>query len=155
LDKETILTRYLNSVYLGNGAYGMPAAARFYFDKRVSDLTVPEAAMLAGLIRAPSRDNPVQNPRGAQTRAAVVVDAMHDNGKIDADTAKDAKQHPAVLHPAQQTARAEGWFADWISRQAAAVPGSFSGRMRLRTTLMPELQRLGEQVINDVLANEG
>jgi membrane peptidoglycan carboxypeptidase len=62
LGKDEILTRYLNSVYLGNGAYGMPAAARLYFDKRLSALTLPEAAMLAGLVRSPSRDNPVPRP---------------------------------------------------------------------------------------------
>src|SRR5262249_29812626 len=103
LGKDAVLARYLNSVYLGNGAYGMPAAARFYFDKRLSDLTLPEAAMLAGLIRAPSRDNPLQNPDVARARAAVVVDAMRDNGVINAKTAEDAKAHPATLHIAQQT----------------------------------------------------
>ena len=70
LGKQEILRRYLNSVYLGNGAYGMSAAARLYFGKGLSELTLPEAAMLAGMIRAPSRDNPLQNLEGAQARAA-------------------------------------------------------------------------------------
>jgi 1A family penicillin-binding protein len=155
LGKDEILTRYLNSVYLGNGAYGMAAAARLYFDKRVSDLTLPEAAVLAGTIRAPSRDNPLQNPDGARARTDVVIDAMRDNGILDAATAEDAKAHPAVLHLSRQALRAGTWFADWIARQAAEVPGSFSGHVRLRTTLVPELQKLAEQSVGDVLARDG
>jgi penicillin-binding protein 1A len=155
LGKNEILTRYLNSVYLGNGAYGMSAAARLYFGKRVSDLTLPEAAMLAGLIRAPSRDNPVQNPDAARARAAVVINAMRDNGMIGAQTANDAIVRPAVLHLSRPALRAETWFADWIAKQAAGVPGSFSGHMRLRTTLMPEVQKLAEQAVAETLARDG
>jgi penicillin-binding protein 1A len=155
LGKDEILTRYLNSVYLGNGAYGMAAAARLYFDKRPSDLTLPEAAMLAGMIRAPSRDNPLQNPEAARERTEVVIDAMRDNGVIDAVTAKDAKAQPAVLHLSRQTLRAGTWFADWIAREAAEVPGSFSGHIRRRTTLMPDLQKLAERSVNEVLARQG
>src|SRR5262249_29138333 len=86
--KDEVLTEYLNSVYLGNGVYGMPAAARLYFDKRPAELTLPEAAMLAGLIRSPSRTNPLQNLEAAQARAASVVDAMRETGAIDAKTAE-------------------------------------------------------------------
>src|SRR4029077_11879973 len=67
--KDEILTRYLNSVYVGNGAYGMSAAARLYFSKGLSELTLPEAAMLAGLIRAPSRDHPLHDLEAAQAPA--------------------------------------------------------------------------------------
>jgi penicillin-binding protein 1A len=155
LGKDEILTRYLNSVYLGNGAYGMSAAARLYFGKRLSELTLPEAAMLAGLIKAPSRDNPVQNPDVAQARAAVVINAMRDNGVISAHAANDAIARPAVLHVSRPALRAETWFADWIAKQAASVPGSFSGHMRLRTTLMPDVQKLAEQAIAETLASDG
>src|SRR5437867_4127029 len=68
LGKEEILTRYLNNVYLGGGAHGMPAAARLYFDKRLDELSVAEAAMLAGLIKAPSQYNPLRDPEGARDR---------------------------------------------------------------------------------------
>jgi penicillin-binding protein 1A len=155
LSKDEILTRYLNNVYLGNGAYGMAAAAQLYFNKRLSDLTLAESAMLAGLIRAPSRDDPVTNPDRALARAAVVIDAMHDNGVINATIARDAKAHAAVLHLSHRASQARTWFADWIAKQAAVVPGSFSGHMRLRTTLMPDLQKLAEQAVNDSLADEG
>jgi penicillin-binding protein 1A len=155
LGKDEILTRYLNSVYLGNGAYGMSAAARLYFDKRLADLTLPEAAMLAGLIRSPSRENPMQNLAAAQARGAFVLDAMRDNGVIDAPTEEKALSQPATLHLAPQTLRAGTWFADWIAREATQVPGSFSGHVRLRTTVMPEVQKLAQKAVNDVLAAEG
>jgi penicillin-binding protein 1A len=155
LGKDEILTRYLNSVYLGNGAYGMAAAARLYFGKRLSELTLPEAAMLAGIIKAPSRDNPVRNPDAAQARAAVVVNAMRDNGMISAQAANDAIARPAVLHVSRPALRAETWFADWIAKQAASVPGSFSGHMRLRTTLMPDVQKLAEQAVAEALDGDG
>jgi 1A family penicillin-binding protein len=153
LSKDEILTRYLNGVYLGNGAYGMPAAARMYFDKAPSELTLPEAAMLAGLIRSPSRDNPLRSFDRARERAAVVIAAMRDNGKIDEETAAGATARPAVLHPSRRMQPANTWFADWIDREVPAVIGA--GNMRLRTTLVPGLQKLAEQSINDVLAREG
>jgi hypothetical protein len=87
LGKDEILTRYLNSGYLGAGAYGMAATAHLYFDKQLRDLTLPEAAMLAGLIRAPSRYDPTRNLDAARRRADVVLDAMQDGGAIDGDTA--------------------------------------------------------------------
>src|SRR5215831_1052473 len=153
LGKDEILTRYLNSVYLGNGAYGMSAAARLYFGKSLSELTLPEVAMLAGLIRAPSRENPLQNLGAAQARAAVVIEAMRDNGAIDARTAADAAAQPAVLHLSEQALPATTWFADWVAKDATEVIGK--GNMRLRTTLMPALQKLAEQAIADVLAKDG
>ncbi|HKD25568.1 MAG TPA: PBP1A family penicillin-binding protein [Xanthobacteraceae bacterium] len=153
LGKDEILTRYLNSVYLGNGAYGMSAGARLYFSKGLSELTLPEAAMLAGLIRSPSRDNPLQNLEAAQARAAVVIEAMRDNGAIDARTAADAAAQPALLHLSEQALPATTWFADWVAKDATEVIGK--GNMRLRTTLMPALQKLAEQAIADVLAKDG
>jgi penicillin-binding protein 1A len=81
--KDEILTRYLNSVYLGAGAYGMSAAARLYFDKTLDQLTLAESAMLAGLVQAPSRFDPIRNLEAAQRRAATVLEAMQEAGAID------------------------------------------------------------------------
>jgi penicillin-binding protein 1A len=153
LGKDEILTRYLNSVYLGNGAYGMSAGARLYFSKSLSELTLPEAAMLAGLVRAPSRDNPLQNLEAAQERAGVVIEAMRDNDAIDAKTADDAMAQPARLHLSEQVLPATSWFADWVAKDANEVIGK--GSMRLRTTLVPALQKLAEQAVADVLAKDG
>ena len=114
LDKDEILTRYLNSVYLGAGAYGIPAAARLYFGKRPSELTLSESALLAGLLRAPSRYNPLRHLASAQVRAIVVLDAMVSNGVIDATTAAAAKAQPARLHSSTVTAEA-GSLNAWTS----------------------------------------
>jgi penicillin-binding protein 1A len=155
LGKEEILTRYLNNVYLGAGAYGMPAAARLYFDKRLDQLNLAEAAMLAGLIKAPSQYNPLRDLEGARDRAAIVIDAMAETGTIDSQTAAEAKAHPATLHPTTEAAQAGSWFADWVGREAVSVTGSFTRSVRVRTTLDPRLQRLAEDVVNSALATEG
>lgn len=155
LSKEEILTRYLNNVYMGGGAYGIVAAARLYFDKRPDELTLAEAALLAGLIKAPSQFNPLNNLEAAQRRASMVLDAMSADGTIDPQTASAAKARPAVPKLAPQLAQAQSWFADWVGRQATAVPGSSSRSVRVRTTLMPDLQRLAEDILNDVLAKQG
>ena len=155
LGKDEILTRYLNNVYLGGGAHGMPAAARLYFDKRLDELNVAEAAMLAGLIKAPSQYNPLRDLEGARDRAALVIDAMVENGAIDSQTADDAKARPAILHPTTEASQAGSWFADWVAREAAGVTGSFTRSVRVRTTLDTRLQRLAEDVINSALAGEG
>jgi penicillin-binding protein 1A len=155
LGKEEILTRYLNNVYLGAGAHGMPAAARLYFDKRLDQLSLAEAAMLAGLIKAPSQYNPLRDLEGARDRATIVIDAMAETGAIDAQAAADAKAHPATLHPTTEAAQAGSWFADWVGREAGSVTGSFTRSVRVRTTLDPRLQRLAEEVVNSALASEG
>jgi penicillin-binding protein 1A len=155
LGKDEVIRRYLNSVYLGNGAFGMPAAARLYFDKSLSQLTLSEAAMLAGLIRSPSRDNPVRNLEAAQARAAVVIDTMVDVGVIDANTARIAKAEPATLHLSEQVSPAGAWFAQWVAKEATDVTGAFSGHMRVRTTLVPGLQKIAEQAVADIMARSG
>jgi penicillin-binding protein 1A len=155
LGKDEILTRYLNGVYLGAGAYGMPAAARLYFDKSVKDLTLPEAAMLAGLIRAPSLYNPLRDPEKARTRAAIVLDAMVENGAIDAQAAADAKAKPADVRMTRDGSRAGSWFGDWVRKELADVTGSLSRSIRVRTTLVPGLQKLAEDTVQEVLAREG
>jgi 1A family penicillin-binding protein len=155
LGKDEILTRYLNGVYLGAGAYGVAAASQLYFNKRPADLTLPEAAMLAGLIKAPTQYNPLVHAEEAQARAAVVLDAMVDNGVIDVTRASGAKAHPAVARLTPQTAPASSWFADWVGVQATALARSNTSTMRVRTTLMPDVQRLAQDTLNRVLASEG
>jgi 1A family penicillin-binding protein len=155
LGKDEILARYLNGVYLGAGAYGIAAASQLYFNKRPADLTLPESALLAGLIKAPTQYNPLAHAEEAQARAAVVLDAMVDNGVIDATRAAAAKAHPAVARLTPQTAPAGSWFADWVGLQATALARSNTATMRVRTTLMPEVQRLAQDTLNRVLASEG
>jgi membrane peptidoglycan carboxypeptidase len=152
LGKDEILTRYLNRIYLGAGAYGMSAAARLYFDKTLSELNLAETAMLAGLIQAPSRNDPVRNLEGAQRRAGVVLDAMREAGFIDTRAADEAKANPATLKLSPSTARAGSWFADWIARhELAKISGSPNRTIRVRSTLEPEVQRIAEQTVNEAL----
>ena len=155
LSKEEILTRYLNSVYMGNGTYGVSAAARLYFDKQPAELKLAEAALLAGLIRCPSRCNPVRDLDLARERANVVIDTMVAEGVVDAARARHAKAHPAVLNTSQAVGRAGSWFADWISREAADLIDPYSGNLLVRTTLNPQLQALAEQSTNEVLDASG
>ncbi|HEY7662391.1 MAG TPA: PBP1A family penicillin-binding protein [Xanthobacteraceae bacterium] len=152
MDKDAILTEYLNRIYLGAGAHGVAAAARIYFGKRLGELSVAEAAMLAGLIRAPSEYNPFRNPEAARQRAAQVLDAMVETGAIDAKTAAAAKAAPAKVKATAGLARATSWFADWIAKdEFPKVAGADTRSMRVRTTLVPELQQAAERVVADAL----
>lgn len=155
LGKRQILTRYLNSVYLGAGATGMPAAARIYFNKDIGALNLPESAMLAGLLRAPSQWNPIDNFEGARQRTTVVLDAMATNEKITAPEAAEAKASFAKLHPTTPTPRSGSWFADWISPQASEIAGSSPGSTTVRTTMVPQLQQIAERVVKGALDGEG
>jgi penicillin-binding protein 1A len=155
ISKNTILTRYLNGVYLGDGAYGMEAAARLYFDKPPADLTLPEAAMLAGLIQAPSALDPVHHLEAARARAATVLDAMVANGVIDAAAAAEAKTDPATVKDSRQMAQAGSWFTDWVAKPAADLAGARSGSVRVRTTLVPRLEQLAQQIVDQTLEREG
>jgi 1A family penicillin-binding protein len=155
LGKREILTRYLNSVYLGAGATGMSAAARIYFNKDIDALNLPESAMLAGLLRAPSQWNPIDNFEGARQRSMVVLDAMATNEKITAPEAAEAKASFAKLHPTTPTPRSGSWFADWISPQASEIAGSSPGSTSVRTTMVPQLQQIAERVVKGALDGEG
>ncbi|NVD43022.1 PBP1A family penicillin-binding protein [Ensifer sp. HO-A22] len=155
LGKREILTRYLNSVYLGSGATGMPAAARIYFNKDIATLNVQEAAMLAGLLKAPSQLNPIDDFDAARERTTTVLDAMVANGKLGAEDATAAKAEFAELHPTSPTPRLGSWFADWISPQAGEIAGTSPGSTTVRTTLVPHLQQLAEDVVARNLDKDG
>jgi 1A family penicillin-binding protein len=153
--KDEILRRYLNSVYMGAGARGMTAAARLYFDKRPSELSLAQAAMLAGIIKAPSEYNPLSNIDRARQRAAVVLESMIENGAIDRNSALQAKAEPASIALAPDASPARSWFADWVSTQAAELVTPIQESVRVRTTLVPKLQELAEEVVREALVEDG
>ncbi|HUN98296.1 MAG TPA: PBP1A family penicillin-binding protein [Bradyrhizobium sp.] len=155
LTKDEILTSYLNNVYLGSGATGFPAGARLYFGKRVQDLSLPDAAMLAGMINAPGQDDPLHNLDAARRRAAAVLDAMVANGKLTADAAMAAKLHPATPSSAPITPPSIGWFTDWAYDSARKVISPLAGTVRLRTTLDLRLQNAAADIVKRVLAKYG
>ncbi|CAH2408200.1 PBP1A family penicillin-binding protein [Mesorhizobium escarrei] len=153
--KDEILTRYLNNIYLGAGATGVPAAARVYFDKAVNELDLRESALLAGIIRAPSQLNPLTNPQGAAERTSVVLDVMVENGKLEAAGAAAAKAEFATLHPTRPAERAGSWFSDWVIQDAREIAGPYRGTIKVRTTIIPRLQALAEKAVKDALDAEG
>jgi penicillin-binding protein 1A len=150
-DKAEILELYLNRVYLGNGAYGADAAARRYFAKPASDLSLAEAAMLAGLIKAPSRYAPTRDLALAQTRAEVVLSSMVDTGSITAAEAATAKGAPAQL-AAPRTRAGTGYFADWVFAESRLYADAEEPRLIVRTTLDQDVQSAAEEAVEAAFA---
>ena len=151
-DKDEILEAYLNRLYLGSGAYGVDGAARQYFDKPASALTLAESAMIAGLVQAPSRYAPTRDLRLAQRRAEVVLDSMVQNGTLSAEQAAKAKADPARL--ARPSSRA-GYFADWVVVDGRLHTEEPQRHLVIHTTLDLALQRAAETTVKDLLAQHG
>ncbi len=154
--KDEILSIYLNRVYFGAGAYGIEAAARRYFGVSARRLTLAQSAMLAGLLKAPSRYAPTRDLARAQARARQVLDAMAAAGFITPAQAEAAKRHPATL--AARTRRAGAgarYFADWVLDKVAGYAGPGAGDLVVRTTLDPALQGAAEEAVAWALRGEG
>ncbi|MFL5281042.1 MAG: transglycosylase domain-containing protein [Rhodopila sp.] len=148
--KTEILEIYLNRVYLGAGAWGMDAAAKTYFNVSARRLTLPQAAVLAGLPRAPSRFNPRVNPSAAIARGKDVLAAMLANGSLTADQAQAAGARIAF----PPTPIASGWFADWVADQSQAVLAPNADAV-LRTTLDSRAQAVAESRLAALLDGPG
>ncbi len=155
LSKDEILARYLGSAYFGAGAWGADAAARRYFGKGAGELTLAEAAMLAGLIRAPSQLAPTRNPEGARRRAELVLAAMVETGRATERDAAAARADPARLRAPPEMAPGRGYFADWAEGEARRSLGPVPVDLTARTTLDPELQDVAERVVAAWLDREG
>ena len=155
LSKDEILVKYLDSVYFGSGATGISAAAKVYFNKAVRELSLAEAAMLAGSVRAPSKLNPLTDLGAARERASVVVNAMMEAGFITRDEALSALLRPATPVPAAQSTPIGGWFADWVRSEAEKAIAPLAGAARIRTTLQPRLQAMAENAVRLVLDRDG
>ncbi|MHB2264340.1 PBP1A family penicillin-binding protein [Aliihoeflea sp. PC F10.4] len=155
LGKDEVLTRYLNNIYLGAGATGVPAAARIYYDKEPGELDLAESATIAGLIIAPSVLNPIANADRAEERARVVLDAMAANGKITEEEAQAAKDAYAQLQPSRPAARSGSWFADWAMREAREIAADYRGTITVSTTIEPQLQAVADRVVREVLDGAG
>ena len=147
LGKDEILERYLNGVYFGAGAYGVEGAARRYFRKPARELSLSEAAMLAGLIQAPSDYAPTRDLTVAQERASVVLGAMVDAGVLAQEAADAARASPAVPVVEPEAVPGRAYFADWAAGEAGELLGPLSADYAVRTTLDLELQALAERVI--------
>jgi penicillin-binding protein 1A len=148
--KQEILEIYLNRVYLGAGAWGMDAAAKIYFGVPARRVTLAQAAVLAGLPRAPSRFNPRSNPGAALARGREVLAAMVDSGAITAEQASVAAAQ--IVFPPGPVA--PGWFADWVAEQSQLVLAPDSDAV-LRTTLDNRDQAIAESRLSALLDGPG
>jgi penicillin-binding protein 1A len=152
--KNEILELYLNRVYFGSGAYGVEAAAQRYFGKSARVVTLGEAAMLAGLVKAPSRLAPTRNPKLARERADLVLTAMADGGFVSSAMAKTARAHPVVI--AKETVPGStGYVADWVMDSLNDYVGRFDTDVTVLTTIDPVLQSVAEKALADELAQKG
>ncbi|MEL6336857.1 MAG: PBP1A family penicillin-binding protein [Pseudomonadota bacterium] len=148
--KEEILSVYLNRVYLGAGTYGFEAASQRYFGKSARLVNPAEAAMLAGLLRAPSRYAPTTDLARAQGRAAVIVRLMEAQGYLSETQVVTALSAPAVLSQAA-AARAGGYFADWVMETAPAfLAEETTEDVTIETTFDPRLQAAAEEAVAQV-----
>ncbi|MFH0299214.1 penicillin-binding protein 1A [Bradyrhizobium sp. 31Argb] len=149
--KNDILELYLNRVYFGSGAYGVEAAAQRYFGKSAKNVTLAEAAMLAGLVKSPSRLAPNRNPEGAEQRAQIVLSAMADAKFITEAQAKASIGHPSYnVKPAG--AGTVNYVADWIGEVLDDLVGQIDQNITVETTIDPKLQNVAEAAIIDELA---
>ena len=178
LTKEEILERYLNRSFFGSGVYGVGTAAERYFNKTVGELTLGEAATLAGIVRSPTNNNPIDNFANAVARRNIVLDQMAREGYISRQQAESAKATELVLDPQEPDAPDHPFWVDWVTRilvneAAAEALGSqvdalnamgetpedriatvFQAGLRIHTTLDPTLQAYAEDAIRDALVPE-
>jgi penicillin-binding protein 1A len=146
LSKDEILSRYLSNVYFGDNVYGLTAAARHYFGVAPDDLTTGQAAMLAGLVKAPSRLAPTGNPAGARARMRVVLQAMVEAKYLTPAQAEDAGVARIRSSDAQSLPNGT-YFADWVLPAARDQAGEIRDETTVRTTLDPRLQRAAERAV--------
>ena len=146
--KNKILELYLNEIYLGFGSYGVAAAALNYFDKSLNDLTLAEAAFLAGLPKAPNNYNPVRRPEAARARRDYVLNRMAEDGYISlAAAAAEMAGRVRVRPPGKADAARADYFVEEVRRKLQGTFGDgglYGGGLSVRTTLNSELQRIAD-----------
>ncbi|NEK59150.1 penicillin-binding protein [Geodermatophilus sabuli] len=161
--KDEILTRYLNIVYFGQGAYGIQAAAQKYFSVNAADLTLPQAAMLAGLVQSPANDDPITNPENAQVRRNQVLQRMFDLGHISEQELTEISPAPVAVQegvaPANGCVNASigGFFCAYLQQYLVGELGISqdtldNGGLTIQTTIRPDMQAAGDQAVLNTLA---
>ena len=153
--KPQIFTLYANQIFLGHGVYGFEAASELYFSKPAKQLTLDEAATLAGLPKGPSDYSPINHPDRAQKRRNLVINALLEDGKITATQANDARSAPLVLHLAHDPNSLAPYFVEEIRRYLEGKYGAdqvHEGGLKVYTSLDVEMQRAANQAVLDGLA---
>ncbi len=149
--KKEILFLYLNQVYLGGGYYGVKAAFRGYFGKELSEATIAEAAMVAGLLVAPGRYSPYVNPKRATSRQRYVLTRLYENRIISEEQYKSALEEKIKFRLRRSNEFKAGYFTDWIRQRAAKLVGEDNlktGGYSIQTTIDWELQQTAERFIS-------
>ncbi len=152
--KDQILEMYLNEVYFGSGAYGIESAAETYFGKHASDLTLPEASIIAGVIKAPSDINPFADLKSAKEAQKIVLAKMADAGYISESKAEEAYNAPLTFAEKKQVNDNMGYVIDYVKQKVADKFGGkmlYGGGLKIYTTIRPQLQKAGTEAINTVL----
>jgi len=152
--KDQILSIYLNRVYLGSGTYGVDAAARKYFNRRATMISTYQAAMLAGLLKAPSRYNPIASPTRARKRTSQVLKNMVSGGFLNSQGALKAYEEGTSELVTKQY-RGGRYFIDWVLEQVSSYVNPGDRDLVVRTTLDLDLQRLAEGKIKRFLIQKG
>jgi penicillin-binding protein 1A len=152
-DKDQILSLYLNRVYFGAGVFGIQAAAERFFGKPAAQLTIPEAAMLAGSVKAPARFNPLSDPDASMDRATTVLDAMDDAGFID-DRTRDAAKTTRPRIVRDTGTPDSGYFADWVIARISGYVGDVSEPIVVETTFDLSMQNKAERAVALGLARD-
>ena len=153
--KNQILELYLNRVYFGSGTYGVDAAARRYFGKPAQNVSMLQAAMLAGMLKAPSRYNPMNDPIAAATRAQIVIQNMVDAGMITEEQANQAGSQSTEAEDNAPLPPVARYFSDWALDQVSSYIGFTNEDLVVQTTLDPRAQGIAERDLAQVLAKEG
>lgn len=152
--KEQIFTFYVNQVNFGHGRYGIAAATDFYFHKDLQDITLPEAALLAGVIQSPGRHSPINSPQRALARRTFVLDQMLDNGFITAREHAEASRQPLGVLGRDDSQSPAPYFVEWV-RQSLTEHYSdeeiWEGGLRIHTTLDLEIQREAQRALRKAL----
>ena len=149
--KQQIFTIYLNRVYLGAGTYGVEAASQRYFGKTTRRLSLREASVIAGLLKAPTRYSPLRDPKAAVERGDQVLANMVAAGFLSPRDAASAKRQ-RLSTAGGRSGTGTRYFADWLLERAAGFVGRTDSDLVIRTTLSPNLQRLAEQHVDRMLA---
>ena len=153
--KDQILELYLNRVYFGAGTYGVDAAAKKYFGRSARDVTIFQAAMLAGLLKAPSRFNPFNDQDLAKSRAELVIRNMVAAGQLTQDEASAISESSAPSMSDAASNQIGQHFADWVIDQVSSYVGYADQDLVVQTTLDPALQKQAEQTLTRVLVEQG
>jgi penicillin-binding protein 1A len=150
LDKQEILTIYMNRAYFGSGAYGIDAAARTIFGHSARELNLTEAAMLAGMLKGPALYSPLRDVERAYSRSAIVLENMVEAGFLDEETATRAKRESVRISSGRSGSDAR-YFTDWIVEQLPDLIGTVSEPIIIHTTLVNEMQQMASGALRQTM----